>query len=257
MLTVFAGQTLDGDPRKERNDLVLQELGIVKAIALSIASKLPPHIEVDDLIHAGVLGLIAAAEKFDGARNVAFSQYAKHRVRGAILDYLRKEDWLTRDSRRKQKRIDGVREELAAEACSEPTAEAISERMGVSLAEYHRISGEVDSTVLGPRQSRTDEGDLPKAEPAARWADRPDAASVRNESRALLASAAALLPERYRLMLTLMYDRDMTMKQVGGVLKVNESRVSQMHKAAMGHLASALRERGIHSCSAVVTEGVQ
>jgi RNA polymerase sigma factor for flagellar operon FliA len=257
MQTVVTDHVVRDDTRKERNELIVEQLRIVRAIALNMASKLPAHIEVDDLIHAGVLGLIAAAEKFDGARNVAFGAYAKHRVRGAILDYLRKEDWLTRDSRRKQKRIDGAKDELAAEAGAEPGAEAISARLGVSLAEFHRMSQEVDSAVVGSRWCRMGESEPPKPEPSARWTDRPDAISARNESRTLLASAAAQLPERYRLMLTLIYDRDMTMKQVGGVLNVNESRVSQMHKTAMSRMASALHERGIHSCGSFANECLQ
>jgi len=257
MRTVVTDQIVDGEAREKRNELVVGQLGIVKAIALSMVSKLPAHIQVDDLIHAGVLGLISAAEKFDSARNVAFSAYAKHRVRGAILDYLRKEDWLTRDSRRKQKRIDGVKDELTSESGAHPTAEAISERLGVSLAQFHKISREVDSAMFGSQWSRIEEGDLPKPEPSARWTDRPDAISARNESRTLLASAAALLPERYRLMLTLIYERDMSMKKVGVVLKVNESRVSQMHKMAMNRMAAALHERGVHSCDAFTNECLQ
>lgn len=257
MQTGMTDQIVDGDARKKRNELVMEQFGIVKAIALSMVNKLPAHIQVDDLIHAGVLGLISAAERFDGARNVAFSAYAKHRVRGAILDYLRKEDWLTRDSRRKQKRIDGVKDELTAESGAQPTAEAISERLGVSLAQFHKISGDVDSAMFGSRWSQIEDGALPKPEPSARWADRPDAISARNESRTLLASAAAQLPKRYRLMLTLIYERDMSMKNVGGVLKVNESRVSQMHKVAMNRMAAALHERGVHSCDAFADECLQ
>jgi len=244
-------------PLHGRDEVVVAQLGCVRSIARQIASKLPAHIELDDLVQAGVLGLIAAAEKFDDTRNTTFIQYARHRVRGAILDYLRKEDWLSRDSRRRQKRIDAVKGEIAAETCSEPSTEAVSARLGLSLSEFHRFARDVNSGVITLlRQPGFGNDDKVEREPSARWTDRPDAMSARSESRSLLASIVARLPERCRVMLTMMYDLDMTMKQVGFALNVNETRIFQLHKKALKQLTQALNRRGVYSCRDFLTESM-
>src|SRR5215831_21077811 len=116
---------------EERDRIVLDHLPLVKAIAIRVHENLPVHVDLDDLIHAGVLGLLDAVTKYDGEKNVAFHAYAKHRIKGAILDSLRQLDWATRDLRRRQKQLESVTRDLTAALGRTPNDAEIAEKMGV------------------------------------------------------------------------------------------------------------------------------
>src|SRR3954451_2776339 len=119
--------------QNQRDQTVLDHLPLVKAIAIRVHESLPVHVDLDDLIHAGVMGLFDAVAKYDGAKNVAFHSYAKHRIKGAILDSLRQLDWASRDLRRRQKQVESVARDLASKLGRSPCDTEIASQMGVGL----------------------------------------------------------------------------------------------------------------------------
>src|SRR3954470_235111 len=122
-----------------RDQVVLEHLPLVKAIAVRVHENLPVHVDLDDLVHAGILGLFDAANKFDSGKQVAFSSYAKHRIKGAILDSLRQLDWASRDLRRRHKQLEAVTRDLAAELQRTPTEAEIAQRLGVDVDRWRQM----------------------------------------------------------------------------------------------------------------------
>ena len=234
-----------------RDRIVLDHLPLVKAIAIRVHENLPVHVDLDDLIHAGVLGLFDAVIKFDSAKNVAFHSYAKHRIKGAILDSLREMDWASRDLRKRQKQIDAVTRDLALRLGRNPTENEIAAELGVSMERWHRMMMELRaiglvSTTVSPDQERDRTQDF-----AARPDSQPDRMCERRQLEVTLARAIHTLPERYQKVVFLYYTNDMTMKEIGEMLGVNESRISQIHKTALRKMAVALQSEGIHSAEAL------
>jgi RNA polymerase sigma factor for flagellar operon FliA len=239
--------------KEDRDAIVLEHLSLVRAIAIRVYETLPVHIDLDDLIHAGVLGLFDAAEKFDVGQAVAFKSYAKHRIKGAILDSLRQMDWASRDLRKRHKQLEKVTRELAAVTSTEPSEADIAEKMGVGVERWRQMAVELRMVGLISASSRpgdTEDSSLPEfpAKPDL----RPDRLCERWELGEALGQAIQTLPGRYQRVVTLYYTREMTMKEIGGILGINESRVSQIHKNALEKMATALRAAGIHSPSHLV-----
>lgn len=234
-----------------RDQIVLDHLPLVKAIAIRVHESLPVHVDLDDLIHAGVLGLFDAVIKYDTSKNVAFHSYAKHRIKGAILDSLRQMDWASRDLRKRQKQVDAVTHELAARLGRNPSEAEVAEEMGLGMERWHRMMmelrsiGLVSTTTASPDQERDRTQDF-----AARPDSQPDRMCERRQLESTLARAIGKLPARYQKVVFLYYTNDMTMKEIGDVLGVNESRISQIHKTALRKMADTLQSEGIHSAEA-------
>jgi RNA polymerase sigma factor for flagellar operon FliA len=238
---------------EKRDAIVLEHLPLVRAIAIRVYETLPVHIDLDDLIHAGVLGLFDAAEKFDASQAVAFQSYAKHRIKGSILDSLRQMDWASRDLRKRHKQLEKVTRELAAAKAAEPSEAEIAERMGVGVERWRQMAVELRMVGLISASSRpVDSDDTPLPEFPAKPDLRPDRLCEHWELGAALEQAIQTLPGRYQRVVTLYYTREMTMKEIGGILGINESRVSQIHKTALEKMASALHAAGIHSTAHLV-----
>ncbi|MBI4874935.1 MAG: FliA/WhiG family RNA polymerase sigma factor [Acidobacteria bacterium] len=236
---------------EKRNRLVMEYLPLVKAIAIRVRDGLPSHVELDDLIHAGLLGLTDAATKFDSGRKVSFSVYARYRIRGAILDSLREMDWVSRDLRRRHKQAERVTRELSTGLQRQPTEEEVAARMGIDVSRWRQIALDLHNLGLVSASTRGQEGDdLPAPDFPAHPDSRPDNMCARGELREKLEAAMRKLPERYRKVVALYYAHEMTMKEIGGVLGVNESRVSQIQKSALTKLAEALQAKGITSSRA-------
>ncbi len=235
--------------QEERDRVVLENLSLVRAIAIRVHENLPVHVDLDDLIHAGVLGLFDAVDKYDADKNVAFQSYAKHRIKGSILDSLRQLDWASRDLRKRQKQADSVARDLAAELGRTPAEDEVADKMGVSLDRWRKMSMELRNIGLAqPLGARFPEQDHAAAEEFAGTPDyEPDRICARKQLRGVLERAIGTLPERYQKVVFLYYTNDMTMKEIGDVLGVNESRVSQIHKTALKKMAVALESEGIHS----------
>jgi RNA polymerase sigma factor for flagellar operon FliA len=258
--TRTASQQADRTPARKRSahaakslrdQIILDHLNLVRTIAVRMHEGLPVHVELDDLIHAGVLGLIDAASKYDTEKKVVFRSYAKHRIKGAILDSLRQLDWASRDLRRRHKQVEAVTRDLSAQLDRVPTEAEIAEKMGVDLERWRQMAVELRMVgLVSASSSAKDPDSLAVPEFPAKPDFQPDSMCAREELRGALANAMKTLPERYCKVVMLYYTNDMNMKEIGGMLGVNESRVSQIHKLALEKMAITLRESGIHSSDA-------
>src|SRR5437763_532066 len=233
-----------------RDRIVLEHLPLVKAIAIRVHENLPVHVDLDDLIHAGVLGLFDSVTKFDPSKNVAFHAYAKHRIKGAILDSLRQMDWASRDLRKRQKEVDAATQDLSSKLGRTPDENEMAEQMGVSVQRWRQMQMQLRTVGLVAANPTADpERDLTQEYPAAP-AFQPDHICEHRQLQTTLARAMRCLPERYQKVVFLYYTNEMTMKEIGDLIGVNESRVSQIHKTALKKMAGALRSEGIYSARA-------
>ncbi len=240
--------TASARKRSQRDQVILEHLPLVRVIAVRVHANLPVYVELEDLVHAGVLGLIDAVVKYNPRKQVAFSSYAKHRIKGAILDSLRQLDWASRDLRRRQRQADVAAQELTAELKRLPTEEELASRMGLEVERWRRLAVDMRNSAMISASSRAeDQDELPAPDFPAKPETRPDNLCVRSQMRSVLSTAMKTLPERYQKVVTLYYTGEMTMKEIGGLMGINESRVSQIHKAALERMAAALEQNGIRS----------
>jgi len=232
------------DPEK-RDQLILQYAPLIKYIAGRIALRLPPHIDVNDVINTGVLGLIDAIDKFDASKGVQFKTYAEFRIRGAILDNLREMDWVPRSVRKtvtmlertyvalEKKYNRPANDEEVADALNidtEKLYEIIAQASGITLLSLEMISNHEDAR-LKLIDCLTDAGGM-----------NPLSILKTEEVREIVADAISTLPEKERMVVALYYFDDLTMKEISAVLKLTESRVSQLHTKAMLRLRGKLTE---------------
>src|ERR1039457_6887599 len=143
--------------QEQRDQIVLDHLPLVKAIAIRVHENLPVHVDLDDLIHAGVLGLFDAVVKYDASKNVAFHSYAKHRIKGAILDSLRHLDWASRDLRKRQKQVDSTTRDLSAKLGRAPTEGEVAQEMGLSMERWSSMLIELRTVALVSASSHPDQ----------------------------------------------------------------------------------------------------
>jgi RNA polymerase sigma factor FliA len=236
--------------REIRDRAVIENLGLVRAISLRVYESLPVNVDLEDLVHAGVLGLIDAVQKFDATRNVSFQNYAKHRIKGAILDSLRDLDWASRDVRRRQKRVEEITRDISTRLGRAPSESEIAGQLGVTVERWRKMAMELNTGVVSAPRFQDEDRD-PVEEMPAEPDLRPDRMCEKKQLRVALDDAIRTLPERYRKVVCLYYTDEMTMKEIGDVMGVNESRVSQMHKLALKKMAIALESEGIRSVCAV------
>jgi len=234
-----------------RDRVVLEHLPLVKAIAVRVHENLPVHVDLDDLIHAGILGLFDAASKYNPDKKVVFSSYAKHRIKGAILDSLRQLDWASRDLRRRHKQVEAITRDLSASLQRTPTEAEVAEKLGVDVERWRQMMLDLRNVGLVSASSRAaEQEELPAPDFPSKPETQPDRMCARQQLRSVLADAMRTLPERYQKVVLLYYTNEMTMKEIGTVLGINESRVSQIHKSALEKMAVALQSNGIHSACA-------
>jgi RNA polymerase sigma factor for flagellar operon FliA len=234
-----------------RDQIVLDHLKLVKAIAVRVHENLPVHVDLDDLVHAGVLGLFDAASKYNPDKKVVFHSYAKYRIKGAILDSLRQLDWASRDLRRRHKQVEAVTRDLAATLQRAPNETEIAEKLGIDVERWRQMMVDLRSVGLISASTRaTDHEDLPAPDFPSKPETQPDNMCAREQMRSALTVAMKTLPDRYQKVVVLYYTNEMTMKEIGGVLGINESRVSQIHKSALEKMQVALQSTGISSSAA-------
>ncbi len=233
-----------------RDQLIMEHLALVTAIAAHIQKSVPVHLELDDLIHAGVMGLFDAATKYRTDKKVAFPTYAKHRIRGAILDSLRQLDWASRDLRKRYKQMEALTRDLTTKLQREPTDAELASAMGLDARRWQTLMVDFRSLGLAATQARAERDEHTAPETPCALSHCPDQVFAKSELREKLVSAMETLPERYQQVVRLYYERDLTMKEIGGILGVNESRVSQIHKSALERMQTALDRNGIHSAAA-------
>ena len=226
----------------ERESLIVETLPLIKHVAHRVATRLPTNIEMRDLVNAGVLGLLDAVDKFEPERNVKFKTYAEVRIRGAILDSLRNLDWAPRSLRKKSKDLEKTYAELTQKLGRPATDEEVSEALGEDIEDFHALVDQLHGLTVGSFENLSDSEDSDNYinyypddgsnDPYARFET--------NELTGLLTEAIEELPEKERLVLSLYYYEEFTMKEIGALLGVNESRVSQLHTKATLRLRGKL-----------------
>ena len=228
--------------------MLLAMAPLVKRVAFEMRQHLPPHVEMDDLVAAGTLGLVDALRKFDPLRKVKLESYARYRIRGGILDALRTLDPASRDLRRRARKVERAYRELEARLGRPVRGEEMARALGISLKLWHRWAREVHA--LGSDgwqhcETAATAGKLPMREEGwmavSQLTDDPFDLCYRREQRDLVNRAVARLPERERLIVTLYYEQDLTMKEIAARLQVDESRVSQLHAEALERLKARVR----------------
>jgi RNA polymerase sigma factor for flagellar operon FliA len=194
------------------------------------------------------MGLFDAALKYNSEKQVSFHGYAKHRIKGAILDSLRELDWASRDLRKRHKQLEAVTRELTAVMERSPTEAEIAEKMGMDLTRWRQVSVELQMVGLVSASTRAPESENQTA-PEFPATDQlnPDVITGQWELRNVLSTAMKMLPERYQTVIGLYYLGGKTMREIGDRLGVNESRVSQIHRAALDKMGVNLQAAGIHS----------
>lgn len=222
-----------------RRRFLESHLGLVRYTALRIAARLPAHVDVDDLVHDGIVGLLDATEKFDPVHGARFRTYAESRVRGAILDGLRDKDWRPRSVRRQQRDLDAALGRASASHGGPASEEEIAAALGVDLQKYHVL---LQHTRCGALLSLDD---LPAGvePPLAADALPPDRQFERQELIEALANELSQLPQRERQIIELYYHEGLHMKEIGAAMGVTESRICQLHTQATSRLRVALSAR--------------
>ena len=228
-----------GYAAENREALIEAHLSQVKFIAERLAAKLPPSVDIDDLMGAGMLGLLDAVEKFDPAKGVLFKTYAEMRVRGAMLDSLRDLDWAPRSMRRRAREVEAAYAE-AERSRGTASDSDVAGILGISVKEFHTLLGEIRGlTITGFNSSKEDENGPAELVPADAG-QTPMALYERADIQTRLAGAVERLPTRERQVVSLYYVEELTMKEIGAVLGVTESRVSQIHTQAVIRLRAWL-----------------
>jgi RNA polymerase sigma factor for flagellar operon FliA len=233
---------LQSDTSPERDQLLLEHLPTVRYLARRIHERLPQHVELDDLISAGVVGLIDAFSKFDNTKQVQFKSYAQFRIRGAILDSLRTLDWSPRELRRKGRAVEEAIRSVTHKLGRVPAEPEIAREMDMGLSEFQQLLGELKGLEIGSLHlERTENsGDEELAYIPGSPDDDPLFRCLQGEMKQRLTDAIEDLPEKERMVLTLYYYEELTMKEIGLTLGVVESRVSQIHSSAVLRLRAAL-----------------
>lgn len=234
--------------RQKRNELIIKYAPLIKFVAGKLAMKLPPNVDIDDLISVGVIGLIDAINRFDPDRNIKFKTFAEFRIRGAMLDELRAQDWIPRSVRKKAALIDKVYLELEQRLGRPAEDEEVAEALGVSLEEFYKMLEEIKGA------SFVDIENIKRALPDLNEEDifeliedpnKPDPFEDcrLKELRDILAEAIEELPEKEKLVLSLYYYEDLTMREIGEILGYTESRISQLHSKALSRLRGKIKKR--------------
>ena len=237
------------DPRKltskQKDELITEYAPLIKYIAQKIAVRLPSNIELDDLISAGVIGLMDAIEKYDPTRDNKFKTYAEFRVRGAILDELRSQDWVPRSIRDKAKILDKTMVNLEQELGRSPTDEEVAKALQITMDEFHELVHQVRpvSLLSIDDQQTFDNSDKRSIMNLLEGSKSFNPLNQLNVKvvKDIVAKAIEELPERQRLVLSLYYYEDLNLKEIGQVLRVTESRVSQLHAQAVQRLRAKLQ----------------
>ncbi len=226
----------------EQERVMIEHLPMVRLIARRIHERLPQHLSFDDLYSAGVLGLLDAFGRFDPAKKVLFRTFAQFRIRGAILDSLRTLDWSPRELRRKARAVEQAIQTLTAQLGRSPADIEIAQRLGIPLAAYQQLLGELKGLEIGTLyfDRISDSQEQEPVHLRSRPEDDPLFRFLGAEMRKRLVQAINDLPERERLVMTLYYYEESTMKEIGLILDVVESRVSQIHASAVLHLRAQL-----------------
>ncbi|MAT95216.1 MAG: RNA polymerase sigma factor FliA [Halioglobus sp.] len=223
--------TLEGN----QEELVNGYLPLVKKIGLHMVARLPPSIELDDLMQVGVIGLLQASTTYDPSRGASFATYAGIRIKGAMLDEVRRNDWVPRSVQQNMKLIADTITELESQLGRSASDKEIADAMDIPLEEYHKLSRELAYSRLAPLDETTQTLESGDPEPFAFLED--------SRMREDIVAAIGQLPEREALMMSLYYGEELNLKEIGEVMGVSESRVSQIHGQALARIRAKLAEQ--------------
>ncbi|WP_066154827.1 RNA polymerase sigma factor FliA [Hydrogenophaga pseudoflava] len=228
-----------------RDDQLRKYSPLVRRLAHHMIAKLPPSVEVDDLIQVGMIGLTEAIARFEPSQGVQFETFASQRIRGAMLDELREGDWMSRGSRKSQKDIEQAVHRLQQKLHRAPMESEIAAELGMSLADYQHMLAKVRGTQLVYLEDISgrdddDEGFLDRH----MGDDEADPSSLLQDQRMRMALVEAIknLPEREQHIMSMYYEHDMNLKEIAAVLGVTESRICQLHSQSIARLRTKLRE---------------
>lgn len=229
----------------DRDALIRQHLPLVRRLAMHMLAKLPPNVELDDLVQVGLIGLTEALARYDASQGAQFETFATQRIRGAMLDELRNGDWMSRSSRKGQKDIERAIQRLEQALGRSPLESEIAQEMGMELQEYQHLLSKVRGTQLLyledlGRGSDSDTSDFLERHLAD---EQTDPASLLRDQRLRDALIAAInkLPEREQYVMSMYYEHDMNLKEIAAVLGVTESRVCQLHGQSIARLRAKMR----------------
>lgn len=225
--------------RIKQSELLTQYMPLVRRQALTLQVRLPASIELDDLIQAGMVGLLEALGRFDAAQGATFATFASQRIRGAMMDELRTRDWLPRSVRRSARAVDDAVRRLEQQLGRPPEEGEISRELGIPLSEYQQLLNDTNSGHLLPFEELVADSGEPAPEDTT---NLPFERLLDTQQRQTLITAIEALPEREKLLMALYYQEEMNLKEVGAVLGVTESRVSQLHSQAVSRLRARLHD---------------
>jgi RNA polymerase sigma factor for flagellar operon FliA len=224
----------------DKNQLVERHAPLVKRIAHHLVARLPASVLVDDLIQAGMIGLLEAAKNFDGSKGASFETFAGIRIRGSMLDEIRKGDWTPRSVHKNSRAITQAISQVEKATGRDARDIDVAERLQVSVQEYHTMLNEVNAGKLVGIEDLGVSEDVLTTD-ATRGQDSPFENMLQGSFQKALAQAITTLPEREAIVLSLYYDEELNLREIGEVLEVSESRVSQIHSQAMLKLKSKMQ----------------
>ncbi|NGO90692.1 MULTISPECIES: RNA polymerase sigma factor FliA [Halomonadaceae] len=227
--------------RIKQSELLTQYMPLVRRQALTLQVRLPASIELDDLIQAGMVGLLEALGRFDAAQGATFATFASQRIRGAMMDELRTRDWLPRSVRRSARAVDETVRRLEQVLGRPPEETEIAQALDMPLSDYQQLLNDTNSGQLLPFEELVADGGEPAGDEGS--ANRPFEQLLDEQQRRTLIEAIEALPEREKLLMALYYQEEMNLKEVGAVLGVTESRVSQLHSQAVSRLRARLSDQ--------------
>ncbi|HTR38455.1 MAG TPA: FliA/WhiG family RNA polymerase sigma factor [Bryobacteraceae bacterium] len=230
---------------EERERLILEHLPQVRLIARRIHERLPESVNLDDLISTGTIGLIAAIDRFDPQHNVKLKTYAEYKIRGAILDSLRGLDWAPRQQRKRSKQIEAAIASAEQRLHRAPSEEEIAQQLGLTLAAYHEWLVDIRGVNLGSLEASSPDDESRNllkyiSDDEENW---PSRLLERSELQRLLAEAIEKMPRTERLVISLYYHEELTLREIAKIVSLHESRVSQLKSQAILRLRSYLEER--------------
>jgi RNA polymerase sigma factor FliA len=231
--------------KSDRNHLLAQHAPLVKKLAHMMRAKLPASVEVDDLVQAGMIGLLDAVSRYEETHGAQFETYAVQRIRGAMLDELRNSDWMPRNVRQNMRKIEVAMTELQQTLCRPPTESEVAGRLKMTLTAYQEMLADAGGHQLVYYEDfQGDEnGDHFLDRYCTDGSDDPLQALMNSDFRSAVIQAIEVLPEREQILMGLYYEQEMNLKEIGALMGVSESRVCQLHSQAVARMRARLREQ--------------
>lgn len=229
------------EPKRNQDELVRKHAALVKRIAYHLMSRLPPTVQVDDLVQSGMIGLLEAARNYDASQGASFETYAGIRIRGAMLDEIRKGDWAPRSLHRKVREISKAVADIEAESGRDARDAEVASRLGMDLDQYYQVLQDASSHKIFSFEDLPSKDDI-LSEGLYERIPEPSENVEKELFKKALAQAIASLPERERLVMSLYYKEELNLRETGEVMGVSESRVCQIHSQALVRLKARMAD---------------